>query len=123
MAQFGSVSGIAENAFTVSGKKNEWSIARARSNCCCASGVHEVWKRTRPSPSVLPFVAGSSECAKAPVETATARAAADTIALVIIAVSLCPPSTLGEEPAVLPLHQPRRRTGPTGPATRRRGVA
>src|SRR6266545_7228511 len=49
MAQLGSVAGIAVKAFTVSGKKNECSIASARSNCFCASGEHEVLKRTWPS--------------------------------------------------------------------------
>src|SRR5262249_8507204 len=54
MAQPGSVSGIAENVLIVSGKKNECSMARARSNCFCASGEHEVWKSTRPSFSAFP---------------------------------------------------------------------
>src|SRR5260221_320026 len=53
MAQEASTSGIALNALTVSGKKNECSIASARSNCCCASGVQEVLKNTRPNFSAL----------------------------------------------------------------------
>src|SRR5262249_11928143 len=57
MAQLGSVSGIAENVLIVSGKKNECNMARARSNCSCASGEHEVLKDTRPRFSGLP-VAG-----------------------------------------------------------------
>src|SRR5712692_7201684 len=61
MAQLGSVSGIAENALIVSGKKNEWSMASARSNCFCASGEHDVLKTTRPSFSGLPaWLAGSA---------------------------------------------------------------
>src|SRR5207244_8762525 len=61
MAQLGSVSGIAENALTVSGKKNEWNMASARSNCFCASGEHEVLKCTRPSFSGSPVrLAGSA---------------------------------------------------------------
>src|SRR6266511_6359839 len=49
IAQLGSVAGIAMKALTVSGKKNECSMASARSNCFCASGEHEVLKCTRPS--------------------------------------------------------------------------
>src|SRR5215470_13439068 len=55
MAQLGSASGIAENALIVSGKKKECSMARARSNCFCASGEHEVLKSTRPSFSWPPL--------------------------------------------------------------------
>src|SRR5438132_4259031 len=65
IAQLGSVSGIAVNALIVSGKKKEWSIARARSNCCCASGEQVVLKRTRPSFS--PRVFAESSCAAAVV--------------------------------------------------------
>src|SRR5262245_10898921 len=54
MAQLGSVVGIAVNAFTVSGKKNECSMASAPSNSFCAAGEHEVLKCTRPSFSGLP---------------------------------------------------------------------
>src|SRR5262245_32314806 len=54
MAHFGSVVGIALNAFTVSGKKKECSMASARSKSFCASGVHEVLKCTRPSFSGSP---------------------------------------------------------------------
>src|SRR2546425_7592878 len=53
MAQLGSVCGIDENALIVSGKKKEWSVASARSNCFCASGEHEVLNSTRPSFSGL----------------------------------------------------------------------
>src|SRR5215510_90050 len=54
MAQVASVVGIAVKAFTVSGKKNECSMASARSNSFCAAGEHEVLKCTRPSFSGLP---------------------------------------------------------------------
>src|SRR5260221_1586528 len=60
MAQSGSVCGMAVNAFTVWGKWNECSIARARSNCFCASGVHVVWNRTLPSLPPLTEVRASS---------------------------------------------------------------
>src|SRR6266568_4835257 len=59
MAQLGSVSGIAENALIVSGKKNEWSMASARSNCVCASAEQDVLKSTLPSFSGLLRWAGS----------------------------------------------------------------
>src|SRR4029077_7765001 len=49
MPQLGSTSGIAENVLIVSGKKNECSMASARSNCFCASGEHEVLNSTRPN--------------------------------------------------------------------------
>src|SRR2546428_13317414 len=61
MAQLGSVGGIAVKAFTVSGKKNECSMASARSNCVCASGDHEFLRCTRPSFSGSPVrLAGSA---------------------------------------------------------------
>src|SRR5258708_37329711 len=59
MAQDGSVSGIDENVLIVSGKKNECSIARARSNCFCASGEHDVLNSTRPSFSPRAFASSS----------------------------------------------------------------
>jgi hypothetical protein len=55
MAHFGSVVGMAVKAFMVSGKKKECSMASARSNSFCASGVHEVLKCTRPSFSGSPL--------------------------------------------------------------------
>src|SRR6267378_3689017 len=72
MAQDGSVSGIAENVLIVSGKKNECSIARARSNCFCASGEHDVLKSTRPSFSPRAF-ASSSWAEAAGVENTSIR--------------------------------------------------
>src|SRR2546426_6166733 len=59
MAQLGSVAGIAVKAFTVSGKKNECCMASARSNCFCASGVHDVLKSTPPSFSPRAFASSS----------------------------------------------------------------
>src|SRR5215470_12706739 len=50
---------MAVNAFTVSGKKKECSIASARSNCFWASGEQDVLKTTRPSFSEVP-VRGSA---------------------------------------------------------------
>src|SRR2546421_5427739 len=61
MAQPGSVCGMAAKAFTVSGNQNECSMASARSNCFCASGLQEVLNSTRPTP--LPFACKSSLCA------------------------------------------------------------
>src|SRR6267378_340222 len=72
MAQDGSVSGIAENVLIVSGKKNECSIARARSNCFCASSEHDVLKSTRPSFSPRAF-ASSSWAEAAGVEKTSIR--------------------------------------------------
>src|SRR5712664_1017377 len=69
MAQAGSVSGVAENALIVSGKKNECCMASARSNCFCASGEHDVLKSTRPSFSPRAFA--SSSWADAAVVTKT----------------------------------------------------
>src|SRR5262245_30269947 len=51
---------MAENTFTVSGKKNECSIASARSKCCCASGVHDVLKCTRPNVSSAGLVCATA---------------------------------------------------------------
>jgi len=51
MAQDGSLSVMAVNAFTVSGKKKECCIATARLNCCCAAGLHEIGRLTSPSRS------------------------------------------------------------------------
>jgi hypothetical protein len=42
---------MAENAFTVSGKKKECCIATARLNCVCAAALHEIGKLTSPSRS------------------------------------------------------------------------
>src|SRR6266404_9727850 len=72
MAQDGSVSGIDENVLIVSGKKNECSIARARSNCFCASGEHDVLNSTRPSFSPRAF-ASSSRAEAAVVEKTSIR--------------------------------------------------
>src|SRR5436309_4454849 len=72
MAQDGSVSGIDENVLIVSGKKKECSIARARSNCFCASGEHDVLKSTRPSFSPRAFASSSCACALV-LTTTTAR--------------------------------------------------
>src|SRR6185436_13848390 len=68
MAQLGSVCGMALNAFTVSGKKNECCMASARSNCFCASAEHEVLKSTRPSCSGAP-VRGSLSADTGPART------------------------------------------------------
>src|SRR5689334_10672258 len=69
IAQLGSVSGIAVNALTVSGKKKECSMASARSNCFCASGEQDVLNTTRPSFSPRALV--SSSWAQAAVEERT----------------------------------------------------
>src|SRR5579862_2565696 len=53
MAHDGSFSAMAVNSFTVSGKKNECSIATARLNCCCAAGLQEIGKLTSPNRSSL----------------------------------------------------------------------
>ena len=45
------VGGDAVNAFTVSGKKNECSMATARLNCICAVALQEIGKSTSPSRS------------------------------------------------------------------------
>src|SRR5690349_3132136 len=72
MAHPGSVWGMAVKALIVSGKKNECSMPRARSNCFCASGEHDVLKRTRPSFSGFFFAAGSTS---AQADVTSARAA------------------------------------------------
>src|SRR5215813_7963261 len=74
MPQLGSVSGMAENAFTVSGKKNECSMASARSNCFCASAEHDVLKSTRPSFSGV-VVRGSASAHTDPTRTSDATSA------------------------------------------------
>jgi hypothetical protein len=51
MAQDGSLSAMAVNAFIVSGKKNECSMATARLNCVCAVALQEIGKLTSPSRS------------------------------------------------------------------------
>src|SRR5215813_8869602 len=79
MAQLGSVVGIAVKAFTVSGKKNECSIASARSNSFCASGEHEVLKCTRPSFSGLP-VRGSLSAHTGPTKLKDTTSAAMNLA-------------------------------------------
>src|SRR2546426_671493 len=71
MAQPGSVSGIAENALIVSGKKNECCMASARSNCFCASGVHDVLKSTPPSFSPRAFAPSSWADAAVVTKTST----------------------------------------------------
>src|ERR1043166_3681413 len=58
MAQDGSCAATAANAFTVSGKKNECSIATARLNCACAAALHETGKLTSPSFSSCARAAG-----------------------------------------------------------------
>src|SRR5438874_299820 len=88
MAQLGSVSGIAENALTVSGKKNEWSMASARSNCFCASGEHEVLKTTRPSFSGLP-VRGSGSAAAVVTRHSEAMAADRAVPANFMMTLLC----------------------------------
>ena len=45
-------------AFTVSGKKNECSIATARLNCVCAAALHEIGKLTSPNFSSWARAAG-----------------------------------------------------------------
>src|SRR5205814_5751420 len=97
MAQFGSVVGIAVKAFTVSGKKNECSIASARSNCFCASGVHDVLKSTRPKVSPDALV---SSCADVTLLSATDAARARMSVMILCLMSL-PPSRLVVEAALL----------------------
>src|SRR5262245_32216820 len=61
MAHDGSCLVMAVNAFTVSGKKNECSIATARLNCVCALALHEIGKLTSPSFSILRSYGGLKE--------------------------------------------------------------
>src|SRR5215510_708276 len=90
MAQFGSASGIAENALIVSGKKKECSMARARSNCFCASGEHEVLNSTRPSFSWPPLrEAGVVLSAQLDTTRNSETTAATTVTESFMAASLC----------------------------------
>jgi hypothetical protein len=61
MAHDGSFWASAVNAFTVSGKKNECSIATARLNCICAAALHEIGKLTSPNFSSWARAAGWAE--------------------------------------------------------------
>src|SRR5215471_9674683 len=79
IAQDGSVWVTWVNTFTVSGKKNECSMARPRSNSAWACGVHETGKLTLPSFSSLDTRAGVVE---KPTDT-TVKARATRVALVI----------------------------------------
>src|SRR6266545_3968893 len=58
MAHDGSCWASAVNAFTVSGKKNECSIATARLNCVWAAALQEIGKLTSPNFSSWARVAG-----------------------------------------------------------------
>src|ERR1700722_17960760 len=58
MAHDGSCWASAVNAFTVSGKKNECSIATARLNYICAAALHEIGKLTSPNFSSWARAAG-----------------------------------------------------------------
>jgi len=58
MAHDGSCLVMAVNAFIVSGKKNECSMATARLNCVCALALHEIGKLTSPSFSSCARAAG-----------------------------------------------------------------
>src|SRR5215475_1649461 len=89
MAQFGSTSGIADNALIVSGKKKECSIARARSNCFCASGEHEVLKSTRPSFSCPALREAGVVSAQLDTTRNSETTAATTVTESFMAASLC----------------------------------
>src|SRR5215471_11474106 len=89
MAQFGSASGIAENALIVSGKKKECSMARARSNCFCASGEHEVLKTTRPSFSCPPLREAGVVSAQLDTTRNSETTAATTVTESFMAASFC----------------------------------
>src|SRR5919198_857260 len=88
MAQDGSVSGMAEKALMVSGKKNECCIASARSNCFCASGEHDVLNSTRPSFSD-DWVAASSAPQAPAVKNRATTVAVRTLSAYLIVGSPC----------------------------------
>src|SRR5262249_11068731 len=64
MAQEGSCAARAVQAFTVSGKKNECSMATARLNCVCAAALQEMGKLTRPNFSSCASAAGCASNSK-----------------------------------------------------------
>src|SRR5262249_5216333 len=80
MAQLGSVSGMAENVLTVSGKKNECNMASARSNCFWAPAEHDVLNSTRPSFSGLrALLAGSTSAITGTTSSIDSRPAATAL--------------------------------------------
>src|SRR5262245_24376766 len=80
MAQLGSISGMAENVLTVSGKKNECNMASARSNCFWAPAEHDVLNSTRPSFSGLrALLAGSPSAITGTTSSIDSRPAATAL--------------------------------------------
>src|ERR1043166_2898021 len=100
MAQEGSWAARAVKAFTVSGKKNECSMATARLNCVCAAALQEMRKLTRPNFSSCAWAAG---CASNSNVGRTSRTGVPRNWGMVIVLDLFD-HTVGAPPLICPMH-------------------